>query len=122
MTNSDGRDSSLTGSPSGTWSTSLGCAVAAVALGQALQAGNGILQTDAIKWLTLAGVATLFAVAAPSFRSIERTGPRAVELILAAGLAYQFVQLFTTAPGLYIQADRAGGTGAFSTGLAIAAA
>ena len=110
-----------TNDPRGSWSTVLGCAVAAVALGQALQAGNGILQSDAIKWLTVTGVATLVAVAAPSFASVERTGSRAVELILAAGLAYQFFQLFTTPPGLYVQPDRAGGQAAFSSGLAAAA-
>lgn len=103
------------------WSTALGCAIAAFALGQAMQAGNGTLQPGAIPWLTVALLATLFGVAAPAPRSLERAGRRAVVAVLMLGVAYQFYQLITPVPALYADPVRAGGLRVLHAGLALAA-
>jgi hypothetical protein len=112
----------MTGMPRDRWSTALGFAIAALALAQALQAANGFLQTEAIRWLTLAGAAALAGAFAPAHPAIERAGPRAIVLMLGLGLAYQFAQLLTNPPGMYVRPGLAGGLGAFKLGLWIAAA
>jgi hypothetical protein len=103
------------------WTTACGCAIAAFAVGQAVHSANGNFRALAMLWLTLAGIAALAAVAGPAIGVLERLGSRAVVTLVAVGLAWQFYQLFTTAPGIYVQTERAGGIGHFRWGLSAAA-
>jgi hypothetical protein len=99
------------------WSTALFCAIGAFAIGQAVQVANGNLHPDSIFWLTVACVATFFGVVLPTHAFIEWAGERAVVLVLGLGVAYQFTQLLTARPGIYLQTMSAD----FFVGLVVAA-
>jgi hypothetical protein len=103
------------------WSTALFCAVAAFAIGQAVQVANGGLHPESIKWLTIACVATFVAVVLPSHRIVEWAGERAVVLVLGLGIAYQFTQLLTAPPGIYLRMGGAVVATDFYLGLIVAA-
>jgi hypothetical protein len=103
------------------WSTALFCAIAAFAVGQAVQVANGNLHPESIKWLTIACVATFAAVVLPTFGLIEWAGERAVVLVLGAGVAYQFTQLLTHPPGIYLRIGGAVTGNDFVIGLVISA-
>jgi hypothetical protein len=102
------------------WLTAILCAFAAFSVGHAVQFANGNLHPEAIKWLTFACFAALIGVVAPSHARIERFGERLVVLVLGLGVAYQFTQLLTAPPGIYLRAI--GNTGAdFVIGLVVCA-
>ncbi len=88
------------------WSTALLCALAAFAVGQAIQAGNGLLVESAVPWLFAAfGLAVAATIWSGPAR-LERVGERLVLFVLAATLAVQFIQLLLTVPAFYIQLNR----------------
>jgi hypothetical protein len=103
------------------WSTGVLCAGAAFCVGQAVQVANGNLHPDSIRWLTYACLATLAAVVAPSHAWIEKNGERLVVLVLGFGVAYQFTQLLTTPPGIYLRLSSPQQGQDFYIGLAAAA-
>lgn len=103
------------------WSTVLFCAIAAFAVGQAVQVSNGNLHPEAIKWLTIACISTLIAVVAPTHWLLENTGERLTVLVLGLGVAYQFTQLFTAPPGIYLRVGGAVVGTDFYVGLVVAA-
>ncbi len=79
-----------------------GTAVAAFALGQALQNGNGTLTFPATVWLTLALSGAFIGLAAYS-RAMPRPFQTIGYRILTAGLIWRMVQLVTTLPGIYLR-------------------
>lgn len=83
-------------------------AVAAVALGHALEISSGILHPDAIFWLTVAFAAAAVGLLAPGARILERLGGQPAALILIAGAALQLAELLTTPPGAYLRLSAAG--------------
>lgn len=86
------------------WLTVLGCAIGAFALGQAVQVANGNLHPASIRWLTVACLATLVGVVLPTHPLLEKHAERLTVAVLGAGVAYQFTQLFTVPPGIYLRA------------------
>ncbi|HEV3474325.1 MAG TPA: hypothetical protein VG602_03055 [Actinomycetota bacterium] len=78
----------------------LGCAIAALTLGRAIQVAEGHFAPEAIAWLAVSllvlGVAVLFP------GPVERFGDRPLWVILGVGLAAQFAQLVTTVPAIYL--------------------
>jgi hypothetical protein len=78
--------------------TKLLLGMAALALGQALQSGNGYLTFNAFIWLsislTCAGVSMAFRRL-----SIPRNSKKIIWIFLITGLVWQFYQLLTMAPG-----------------------
>ncbi len=103
------------------WSTALLCAIAAFAVGQAVQIANGNQHPESIKWLTVACLATLIGVVAPTHPLLEWVGERAVVAVLGLGVAYQFTQLFTAPPGIYLRIGGAVVGQDFYVGLVVAA-
>jgi hypothetical protein len=75
--------------------------IAALALGQAIQNGDGSLTTPAIIWLTIALICAGASLVS-SHLSFLRITPRVLWAVLAVGLAWQIFQLFTSLPGVYI--------------------
>ncbi|MCY1080414.1 hypothetical protein [Archangium lansingense] len=96
--------------------------VAAVALGYAIQFGNGARHPDSMVLLTVALVASLLAVVMPEPRHarIIQLAERATILLLGVGLIGQFIFLATSAPAVYLHPGRNGFT-SFMTGIAVAA-
>ena len=81
--------------------TKLLLGLAALALGQALQNGDGYLTFPAFIWLSIALVC---AGASLVFwrRSIPHVSQKILWVALAIGLAWQLFQLLTTQPGIFI--------------------
>src|SRR5262249_53753381 len=81
-------------------------ALSAIALGRALQINLGFYSEDALWWLTAALIASTVGVvlhrAAPP---VSRVSAGVWTALLAAGLAWQFYQLYTSKPGLYLRDD-----------------
>ncbi len=92
----------------------------AIALGHAVHLNNGNLSPQAIDWLTAAFALCLVGVVAPAVPWPKRWDETPVVALIGVGLCFQFAQLFTTSPGIYL---RVGGRGftPFFAGLAIAA-
>ncbi|MBK7865282.1 MAG: hypothetical protein IPJ65_43120 [Archangiaceae bacterium] len=87
------------------WATALFCAIAAFAVGQAVQVANGNVHPESIKWLTIACLATFVGVVLPTLGIIEWAGEQLVVLVLGLGVAYQFNQLLSAPPGIYLRAN-----------------
>jgi hypothetical protein len=81
-------------------------ALSAIALGRALQINLGFYSADALWWLTAALIAATVGVvlhrAAPP---VSRVSAGVLTALLVAGLAWQFYQLYTSKPGLYLRED-----------------
>jgi hypothetical protein len=80
--------------------TQLLLGVAAIALGQALQNGNGFLTRLALLWLTIALICSCKSIF--SQRLPFPVSKLTLWIILTAGLVLQIFQLLTTIPGWYI--------------------
>ncbi len=93
-------------------------AIAAVALGRALQVRNGFLSAEAIVWLTVAIAACVVGIA--KIESASRVSEKALTGVLAAGLLFQFAQLCRRVPALYLHIE-ANGYAAFFLGIGCAA-
>jgi hypothetical protein len=75
--------------------------LAALALGQALQNGDGFLTVPAMVWLTFALL--LAGAGALSERwSLPPVSPKVLRAVLVTGLAWQLFQLLTSLPGTQI--------------------
>ena len=79
----------------------LGLGVAAFALGQALQNGNGSLTLPAIVWLSVALICAGVGVAAQS-RAVPQRLQKIAYAVLVLCLIWQIGQLVTTLPGIYL--------------------
>src|SRR5207237_10451321 len=71
-----------------------------IALGRALQARNGMLDTEGFFWLTIAFVLVIAAVALPRNPSWSRLDLPSVRVIAGVGLATQLWLLYSALPGL----------------------
>ena len=104
-------------------------ALAAVALGQALQVASGHVHPVAVAWLTLAFVAVAVAVRPgllppglpPQWHDVRRVDRLAL-MILAVGLVVQAAQLVTSLPAMYLSVDPVGGLVGFRAGVVAATA
>lgn len=85
----------------GTSVAKLGLGVAAWALGQALQSGNGSLTFPAAVWLTVALICTGAGVAA-QHRAVPVMLHKIFLVVLTLGVMWQIGQLLTTLPGIYL--------------------
>jgi hypothetical protein len=86
-------------------------------LGHAVQEGNGFYNTTALSWLIAALVCALAGIAMHrSFRASTHEGTRALTIVLSAALVWQFYELFTSEPGLYVTE---GDLGSFHKGIAV---
>lgn len=78
-------------------------ALSAIALGRALQINMGFYTPDALWWLTVAFITSAVGIvlhrAAPA---VSRLTAGVLSAILIAGIAWQFYELYTTRPGLYL--------------------
>jgi hypothetical protein len=80
--------------------------LSAIALGRALQINLGFYSEDALWWLTVAFIAsTVGAVLHRAAPPVSRASARVLSAILVAGIAWQFYQLYTSSPGLYLRDD-----------------
>ncbi len=86
-----------------TGQASLLLGLAAFALGQGLQVANGNLHPDSIKWLTVTLGLALAALLAPTVAWVEARVHVLLPLLVVTGLGWQFTQLFTAMPGMYLR-------------------
>ncbi len=82
------------------WTPAVLLAVAAVALGQALQVNNGFFHGRALLWLTLAVLTVSAACLVARHRLTVATEP-ILRLILLGGILFQVAQLLSDPPLLY---------------------
>ncbi len=78
-------------------------ALVAIAISQGVQVANGNLHPVSIKWLTVACVATILGGAVSGLRRFARPAHQLVFIGAGAALAWEFFQLSTVAPGVYLQ-------------------
>jgi hypothetical protein len=104
------------------WFTPTTLAFAAVCLGQALQVNFGQYHPIAMRWLTLALVATVAATALPNFGRLVIAGWRPDQLVLAIGLSVQFAMLWASLPAATLKPETADELAPFKAGIALAAA
>ncbi len=90
-----------TGLDKGTSAARLGVGLAAFALGQALQNGNGSLTFPATLWLTAALICAGVGVAA-QHRAAPQILQKTFFVILILGVLWQIGQMLTTLPGIYL--------------------
>ena len=74
---------------------------AVIALGRALQISNGLLDPDAIFWVTAALVTALAGAVFPRPQALARADGRIVPLVAVIGLLANLAQLYTKFPILY---------------------
>lgn len=79
----------------------LGLGVAALALGQALQNGNGGFTLPAILWLTVA-LTCIGVSLAVQYRALPVVFQKGLPIVLTLGVVWQIYQLLTTLPGIYL--------------------
>ncbi|MBK7858061.1 MAG: hypothetical protein IPJ65_05435 [Archangiaceae bacterium] len=87
------------------WATALFPAIAAFAVGQAVQVANGNVHPESIKWLTIACLATFVGVVLPTLGIINGPASRWWCSCSGLGVAYQFNQLLSAPPGIYLRAN-----------------
>ncbi len=85
------------------WTAACAFALAACALSTAIHVGNGSLRFDALPGLFAGVLFSLMGLADLRSSSIERRGQWALWIILVAGILINFAELYTKAPGLYLQ-------------------
>ena len=83
--------------------TALCLIIAAIAVGQGVQVANGNLHPESIRWLTIGCVFTFLGVVAPTHRFIEQHAEPLIVTLAGLGIAYQFTQLVTAMPGMYLR-------------------
>ncbi len=96
-------------------------AVAAIALGYAVQLSNGNLHPEAIRYLTLALGLLLLAATSVRVPRLEALGDGPLVAVIGTGLAFQIGQLLTTSPGIYLRLPGPAALLPFYFGLAVAA-
>jgi hypothetical protein len=81
-------------------------AVSAIALGRALQINLGFYNEVALWWLTVAFISSAVGIVLHrTASSVSRGSAVVVSALLVAGITWQFYQLYTTRPGLYLRDD-----------------
>jgi hypothetical protein len=84
----------------------IGLAISAIALGRALQINNGFYSPDALWWMTVAFLACAVSVVLHrTVGPVSRSSAAVLTAVLAAGIAWQLEQLFTSRPGFYLRDD-----------------
>jgi hypothetical protein len=78
-------------------------AIAAIALGHAIQIKSGFYAPDALPWLTISLACSAVAVARP--RSTREWGV-IVDFLLLAGIVWQLSQIAQARPALYLETQR----------------
>jgi hypothetical protein len=97
-------------------------AVAAAALGYAIQENNGNFSPEAFTRLNVAMLFGLLAVCWPRVRAIERQGEKLPMVVLGLALGWNFCCLLTKVPGIYLRPNAAwGGLAWFFGGVGFAA-
>ena len=79
-------------------------AIAAIALGRAIQINVGTYAPEGMVWLTVGLAACVLGIAAPRIRFLEGRLEKALTIILASGILLQFAQLFFKEPAMYLRA------------------
>jgi hypothetical protein len=103
------------------WTAALWFAVAGLALGRAIQMGNGNGNPASFLWLTVACVAALLALAVPAPARFAVQGDRACVALLGVVLGLQFGEFFAASPAIYLQASSRGDFMPYFYGLTLAA-
>jgi len=99
--------------------TKLFLGAAALALGQAVQSGDGHLTPTALVWLTIALICSGASVVSQR-RSFPPISTKELRFVLTIGLIWQIFQLITTLPGIYMLPEALSRIWVFKTGIAIA--
>ena len=94
------------------WQSAFFLTAAAIALGNAVHIANGFLHPDAITYLSWAFLFCALAVLTPRVNWLEQRHELPAVFLLAAGLIFQFRELFTDPPGIYLRVE---GTQAYAT-------
>ncbi len=94
--------------------------VAAVALGRAVQFGNGAFTPDAIWWLVGACVVMLGGWLAPAPTRLTAHLPTLVAVVAALGLVFQFSVFASSPPAIYLQAREPDPWKTFQAGIGVA--
>jgi hypothetical protein len=84
-----------------------GAVVAVVAIGWALQIGNGAFHPDAVFWIAIGGLVALAMIVAPRPVGLARWDRALVPLLALLGLGLQLWQLFHSPPGIYVRNEPA---------------
>jgi len=95
-------------------------AMAAIALGQALQVGNGNLHPQAVVWLSVAMLGCTAAVWMSRSRRMPALGTAAALAVTGIAIAVQLIELLTARPGMYMQLSSPRAFVPFVSGIAIA--
>jgi hypothetical protein len=85
------------------WQSAFFLTAAAIALGNAVHIANGFLHPEAITYLSWAFLFCALAVLAPRVNWLEDRRELPSVLLLAAGLIFQFGELLTDPPGIYLR-------------------
>ena len=87
------------------WQSAIFLTAAAIALGNALHIANGFFHPDAITYLSWAFLFCALAVLTPRVNWLEAQRAWPSVLLLAAGLMFQFGELLTDPPGMYLRVE-----------------
>ncbi len=101
--------------------SALGLAAICFAIGQAVQASNGNLEPGAILWVAFAMVVGLVLMARGGVRPLAGAWEQGLLLLAGVAVCWQFAQLFSTPPGIYLRLLNVQGLWTFYAGLAVAA-
>ena len=103
------------------WTTTLALSISVISLGHALQISNGLFRPQALLWLTVAFIVAAIGIAIPAIPEIEALKDRPIICVLGVGLVWQFVQLLTARPGIYLRLTNSTTYLPFVIGLVVAA-
>ena len=103
------------------WTPAIALSISAIMLGHALQLSNGLFRPQALLWLTVAFIVAALGMAIPAIPKIEALEDRPIMVVLGVGLAWQFRQLLTTRPAIYLRLTSSTTYLPFVTGLVVAA-
>ncbi|MEW5739886.1 MAG: hypothetical protein AB1938_13220 [Myxococcota bacterium] len=95
--------------------------LAAVALGRAVQFGNGGFTPDAVEWLAGACLLVLAGWLLPPWERLAKREQLVLAVIAALALAYQFSILSSSPPAIYLQARVPDPWKTFQAGIGVAA-
>ena len=92
----------LDGTRTDPWHSALFLTGAAIAVGNAIHIANGFLDPDAILYLSAAFAMSALAIVLPRMRWLEQRRESPTVILLVAGLSFQFGELLTDPPGMYL--------------------
>lgn len=102
-------------------SSALGLAAICFAVGQAVQSSNGNLDPGAIRWIAFALVTGLALIGRGPVKSLHASAEPVLLVLGGAAVAWQFTQLFSTPPGIYLRLPNVQALWTFYAGLAVSA-